>query len=159
MLLKKIISGGQTGADRAALDVAIELGIAHGGAIPKGRRAEDGVLDKKYLLVEMETISYPKRTEKNVMDADGTVIFSHGSLRGGSMLTANLAVKYKKPLLCLDVTKQSLDKAKTAVSRFLEREKIVILNVAGPRASGDPEIYKTVCEIMKAVVQSEIEKK
>ena len=76
--IRKIISGGQTGADQAGLDVAIKHDIPHGGAIPKGRMTEDGVLDPKYNLEEMTTKSYPKRTEKNVLDSDGTVIFTHG---------------------------------------------------------------------------------
>ena len=155
MKLKKIISGGQTGADRAALDVAIELGFEHGGALPKGRRAEDGVLDSKYLLEEMETVSYPKRTEKNVMDGDGTVLFSHGPLQGGSLLTAKLAHKHLKPMLYLDLTKVQPEQAVSAVADFLEREKIVVLNVAGPRASGDSEIYGAVREILKLVLQLE----
>ena len=73
-MIKKIISGGQTGADRAALDVAIKLGIRHGGWIPKGRKTEDGPLSDKYQLQEMPTASYPARTEQNVIDSDGTLI-------------------------------------------------------------------------------------
>ncbi len=91
-MLTKIISGGQTGADRAALDVAIELDIPHGGWIPKGRKTEDGVLPDKYQLQEMPTTSYPKRTEKNVLDSEGTLILSHGRLSGGSSLTIKIAV-------------------------------------------------------------------
>ena len=79
-MLRKIISGGQTGADQAGLDVAIKNNIPHGGAIPRGRMTENGVLAEKYKLTEMTTKSYPKRTAKNVMDSDGTVIFTHGKL-------------------------------------------------------------------------------
>ena len=81
-MIDKIISGGQTGADRAALDVAIELGIPHGGWVPKGRKTEAGRLPAKYQLKEMPTDSYPERTEQNVLDSDGTLIISHGSLTG-----------------------------------------------------------------------------
>jgi hypothetical protein len=84
VMLKKIISGGQTGADVAGLYVAIKHGIHHGGAIPKGRLTEDGMLSEKYNLEEMTSKSYPKRTEKNVVDSDGTVIFTHGKLTGGN---------------------------------------------------------------------------
>ena len=83
-MIIKLTSGGQTGADRAALDVAIKFNIPHGGWIPKGRKTEDGPLSDKYQLQEMSTGSYPKRTEQNVIDSDGTVILSHGSLKGGS---------------------------------------------------------------------------
>lgn len=89
-MIEKIISGGQTGADRAGLDVAIELGIPHGGWIPKGRKTEEGPLPAKYKLKEMRTTSYPKRTEKNILDSDGTVIFTFGKLTGGSELTRRL---------------------------------------------------------------------
>ncbi len=82
-MIKRIISGGQTGADQAALDVAIKLDISHGGWIPKGRLTEDGPLPDKYKLQEMPTSSYPKRTEKNILDSDGTLILSHGKLTGG----------------------------------------------------------------------------
>ena len=97
MLISKIISGGQTGADRAALDVAIELGISHGGWIPKGRKTERGPLPAKYQLTEMPTDSYPKRTEQNVVDSDGTLIISHGELTGGSDYTRMMAAKHGKP--------------------------------------------------------------
>ena len=89
-MLTKIISGGQTGADRAALDVAIELDIPHGGWIPKGKKTEAGVIPDKYQLKEMPTASYPKRTEQNVIDSDGTLILTHGKLTGGSALTARM---------------------------------------------------------------------
>ena len=97
-MLRKIISGGQTGADRAALDAAIELGIPHGGWIPKGRLTEDGPLPDRYQLVEMPTASYPKRTEQNVIDSDGTLIVTHGKLTGGSALTQKLARSMDAPV-------------------------------------------------------------
>jgi hypothetical protein len=100
-MLTKIISGGQTGADQAGLEVAIKLNIPHGGWIPKGRLTENGPLPDKYNLQEMPGKSYPKRTEQDVMDSDGTVIFSHGKLTGGSALTAQLAEKHSKPILHL----------------------------------------------------------
>ena len=100
-MVKKIISGGQTGADRAALDFAIKHNIPHGGWIPKGRRAEDGPLPERYQLKEMPTDSYPKSTEQNVIDSDGTVIISHGALTGGSANTAAMARKHGRPWLHL----------------------------------------------------------
>lgn len=86
-MLRKIISGGQTGADQAALDAAIAKGIPHGGSIPLDRMTEDGPLPEKYRLVELQTRSYPVRTEQNVIDADATIILSHGALTQGSLLT------------------------------------------------------------------------
>src|SRR5688572_16678238 len=93
----KIISGGQTGVDRAALDVALELGLPCGGWCPKGRKAEDGVIDPKYPLQETSTDDYPQRTEKNVQDSDATLILTRGKPDGGTALTRSLAREHKKP--------------------------------------------------------------
>ena len=90
-MVKKIISGGQTGADRAGLDIAIEWGIPHGGWIPKGRKTENGRLPIRYHLKEINAIDYTQRTELNVVDSDGTLLFSHGVLKGGSALTQEFA--------------------------------------------------------------------
>ena len=103
-MIKKIISGGQTGADRAALDAAIESGFEHGGWAPKGMKAEDGRIPDKYNLKEMPTSSYPKRTEQNIVDSDGTIIVSHGPLTGGSLLTQNLAIDHHKPCKHIDLS-------------------------------------------------------
>lgn len=99
----KIVSGGQTGADRAALDAAIDCNIAHGGWCPAKRLAEDGVIDKKYQLQETESSNYAVRTKANVLDSDVTIIFSHGELMGGSLLTKELAKKLSKPCLHIDL--------------------------------------------------------
>src|ERR1700694_742603 len=99
-MLRKIISGGQTGADRAAPDFAIETGLEHGGYVPRGRKAEDGRIDDRYNLIELSTTSYPARTRRNIEESDGTVIFSlEPSLNGGTKLTLELAVKLGKPVL------------------------------------------------------------
>src|ERR1700732_297901 len=99
-MLRKVISGGQTGADRAGLDFAIETGLEHGGYVPRGRKAEDGRIDERYNLVELSTSSYPARTRKNVEESDGTVIFSlERRLSGGTKLTRDYAHKLGKPVL------------------------------------------------------------
>ncbi|MDB4442552.1 putative molybdenum carrier protein [bacterium] len=102
-MIQKIISGGQTGADRAALDVALKLGILHGGWIPKGRMAEDGPLPEIYHLREMPTDSYEARTEKNVQDSDGTLIIARGKLTGGTDYTRQMTLRHKKQLLGIDL--------------------------------------------------------
>jgi predicted Rossmann fold nucleotide-binding protein DprA/Smf involved in DNA uptake len=141
-MLKKIISGGQTGVDRAALDAAIRMGISHGGWIPKGRLTEDGPLSEIYHLVEMETDSYPERTEKNVVISDGTLIISRGPLSGGTDYTRKMVLKHGKQMLHIDPALHSnLLDAASLVSSWIEMQKIEILNVAGPRASKDPDIY------------------
>jgi len=152
-MIKKIISGGQTGVDRAALDVPIKLGISHGGWIPKGRKTEDGTLPDKYQLKEMSTASYPKRTEKNVLDSDGTLIVSHGKLNGGSALTRQLAKKHGRPWIHVDMNAINTFKAIKTINYWIVRHGIEILNVAGPRASKDPEIYQTTRKIIEAVLR------
>ncbi|HDI59605.1 MAG TPA: hypothetical protein ENF48_04475 [Desulfobacteraceae bacterium] len=144
MQITKIISGGQTGADQAALDAAIELGIDHGGWVPKGRLTEDGPLADKYRLTETRTASYPERTERNVLDGDGTVIFSHGPLTGGSKLTAELAQKHGKPCLHIDLGRMHPLKASGKLHKWIRGNGVRILNVAGAKASKDPAIYNEV---------------
>lgn len=138
--LFKIISGGQTGADRAGLTVAIQLGMAHGGWCPKGRKAEDGRIPDGFKLEETESAEYPPRTEHNVQDADGTIVFTIGALERGSRLTVRLAVKHRKPHLHLDLSKMTDVEASEAVRVFLAFHRIEVLNVAGNRESKSPRI-------------------
>src|SRR5262245_2006637 len=105
-MLKKIISGGQTGVDRAALDVALELGIPGGGWCPKGRRAEDGPIPDRYPLTETPSEHYPQRTEWNVRDADGTLVLIRGQPQRGSALTIAVAERLAKPKLVVDLSQQ-----------------------------------------------------
>lgn len=150
-MLKKIISGGQTGADRGALDAAIKLGISHGGWIPKGRKTEAGPLPDKYQLTEMKTVSYAARTERNIIDSDGTLILSHGSLRGGSALTLRLAAKHGRPCLHMDLSMTPKFQAALKISQWLSDHGIRVLNVAGPRASHDSAIYEDTFQVIESV--------
>ena len=151
-MLTKIIPGGQTGADRAALDVAIEFHIPHAGWIPKGRRTEDGPLPDRYLLRETKNIGYPQRTELNILESDATLIFSHGKLAGGSALTHKLAVKHTRPCLDLNLNEISAYKAVEIIKNWIDAQEIDILNVAGSRGSKDPLIYEAVKDIIKSVL-------
>ena len=153
MTLLKIISGAQTGVDRAALDVAIELGIPHGGWVPKGRKAEDGIIPEKYDMMEMPTDRYAGRTERNVLDSDGTLILSRGVLTEGSDLTRQLAIKHARPWLHTDLEKMGVAEAARTILAWLKRREISILNVAGPRASKDPGIYRLTKDILKRVIK------
>lgn len=150
--VKKIISGGQTGADRAALDVAIAMGIPHGGWVPRGRRAEDGKISPRYHLSEMPTGHYWKRTQQNVLDAGGTLIISHGRLKGGSALTLKLARKHHRPCLHLDLNQVSAEKAVCRIRTWVDAHAITVLNVAGPRISESPHIYATVTAVLSKVL-------
>jgi len=151
-MIKKIISGGQTGADRAALDAAIEYGVPHGGWIPKGRRTENGRLPDRYILQETSNIGYPQRTELNLLESDGTLIFSHGKLIGGSALTQKLAKKHIRPCLHIDLDEITDYKAVEIIRSWIDVRGIEVLNVAGSRASKDPLIYDAVKDIIKSVL-------
>ena len=148
-MVEKIISGGQTGADRAALDFAIKHNIPHGGWVPNGRRAEDGRIPDIYELHEMPTGSYPERTEQNVIHSDGTVIISHSVLTGGSAYTAEMARKHARPWLHLDMEKTTMDKAAQRLREWIADKNISVLNVAGPRQSGDPAIYDVTTKVLE----------
>ena len=148
-LIAKLVSGGQTGVDRAALDVALRLGIPCGGWCPRGRRAEDGRIPARYPLQETPEARYPQRTEWNVRDSDGTLILYRGVLTGGSALTARLAERYDRPSLALDLT-TSPDPL--TIREWIARNDIRVLNVAGPRASGCPGIHELARELIGAVL-------
>jgi hypothetical protein len=151
--IRKIISGGQTGADRAALDFAIDNEIPYGGWLPKGRKTEDGTLSEKYHLQEMPTGNYSQRTLQNVLDSDGTVIVSHGFLTGGSALTREFAIQHKKHWIHIDMNELSLNEAAVRLSSWLTERQIKVLNVAGPKAGKDPQIYEAVlCLLQKTMV-------
>ena len=142
----KLVSGGQTGADRAALDWAISQGITHGGWCPKGRRAEGGRIPDRYRLRETASPAYAARTEQNVQDSDGTVIFSVSPrLTGGTLLTYELAQQHRKPLLHLH---RETTLPERRLLAFLRQHSIRVLNVAGPRASQAPTVASFVASTL-----------
>jgi hypothetical protein len=135
-LPRRIVSGGQTGVDRAGLEAAIAHQIEHGGWCPKGRLSEDGSIPSRYELVEMDTAEYPPRTEQNVIDSDATLILYERHLKGGTRLTKRLAIRWGKPHLCLKI-----DSAEPAQARlWLDQYRPDTLNIAGPRESSFPGI-------------------
>lgn len=144
-----IISGGQTGVDRAALDVALELGLPTGGWCPKGRRAEDGPLEARYPLKETESSAYPVRTGRNVQDSQGTLILTRGQLRGGTALTRRLALASLRPFLLIDLTAKP---SAQAVRQWGRENHVSILNVAGPRESESPGIYDQAVHFLKEIL-------
>jgi hypothetical protein len=149
--VEQIVSGGQTGADRAALDFAIAHGIAHGGWCPRGRLAEDGALERAYELRETPEEEYPQRTKWNVRDSDGTVIFSIApELTGGSKLTAELAAELRKPWLHVSELRDGAGAAER-LRAFVVENRIRVLNVAGPRASNEPAVARFVIESLETL--------
>jgi hypothetical protein len=147
----RIISGGQTGADQAALDAAIALDIPHGGWLPKGRKTEQGPLPLRYDLRESDSSRYRDRTEKNILAADGTLIFSFGPLTGGSALTEALAIRHDRPFLHVDFELIEREQAAALVEKWLRDCRIEVVNVAGPRASNEPRIYQAVYALLTAI--------
>lgn len=137
-MISKIISGGQTGVDRAGLDTAIELGIPHGGCCPRGRRAEDGPIAAHYQLIEADSPDYAVRTEINVDHSDGTLILYRQILKGGTGRTVELCRLKGKPLFLVDID-QSINRQ--TFDEWLTQNKIRTLNIAGPRESQVPGIY------------------
>lgn len=152
----KIISGGQTGADRAALDAAIASNVPHGGWCPLGRLAQDGRIPDYYQLRETATTEYKERTRANVATAHATLIWSHGTLTGGSLLTQQFAVALDKPCLHVDLLEQQQNDNKLACfhSSVCPLTENLVLNVAGPRASTDPQIYEAVYQHMMHLLKN-----
>lgn len=147
----KIISGGQTGADRAALDAAIDRNQPIAGYCPKGRLAEDGQIPERYPLAEVSG-GYRARTRKNVQTGDGTLVVYRDELKGGTALTVSLALKERKPVKLIDISLADPVLAAERVREFCLLNEIGVLNVAGPRASQCPDIYPYVFEVISQLL-------
>jgi hypothetical protein len=151
-----IMSGGQTGADRAALDAAMDAGVEIGGWVPQGRRAEDGMIEDKYAnLKETESPHYEDRTRHNVRDSDATLIITHGELHGGSRFTRDMAQELGKPFMHVDLDQLPHDLAVTMIREWLAPLDGERLNVAGPRESSDGKIYKAVKKIVTDLLKND----
>jgi hypothetical protein len=154
-MIMKVVSGGQTGVDRAALDAALAAGLPVGGWCPKGRRAEDGVIDARYPLTETRTADYAERTRANVRDSDGTLVLTgvltRGAPVGGTALTIAFARKMGRPLLVLDLN----DAAPQDALAWIAAGRIATLNVAGPRESGAPGIYGQARAFLDALLAAD----
>ena len=149
----KIISGGQTGVDRGALDAALKLGVECGGWCPAGRLAEDGIIPERYPVIEMEDGGYAERTAQNVVDSDGTLIISNGEPMGGTRETIERCIENDKRYLIIDYREMSTAEARKKALHFLQNRHIRCLNVAGPRASQWPEGHALTYQIMSAILR------
>jgi hypothetical protein len=138
-MFTKIISGGQTGVDRAALDLALELNLPCGGWCPRGRKAEDGPIPPRYPLTETASDAYPERTRKNVRDSEGTLVLTRGAPDRGTALTIALAERLHRPYLVLDLSEPPDGET---VRTWAVAHQVQVLNVAGPRESSKPGIYE-----------------
>lgn len=167
MALSKIISGGQTGVDRGALDAALVAGFECGGWCPADRGAEDGEIPERYPLTPLPVRDvaqmrearqvgeqYRARTLKNVQTSDGTAILYSGTLSGGTLLTQKLCMREKKPFITLDAQGMTKLRAAGAIAQFVEEQGISVLNVAGPRLSGWPAGYGFALGVVGAVISN-----
>ena len=150
-MLTTIISGGQSGVDRAALDVALQLNLACRGWCPRGRLSEQGQIPNRYPLKETPSADPAQRTQWKVRDADATLILAASVLTGGTALARDCAVRQEKPHLVVDPTGASIAVA-TEISEWLDAREIRILNVAGPRESASPGIYDAAAKLLRAVL-------
>lgn len=148
-MVERVVSGGQTGADRAALDVALELGLEIGGWIPRGRRAEDGVVPDRYGgMIEADSDAYEIRTKLNVRDSDATAVFCFGAPAGGSALTVSFATSMARPLLLIDLDRCDTVDAVALMREWLDQNRPRVLNVAGPRASESRQVGAAVARVL-----------
>jgi hypothetical protein len=150
--IERIISGGQSGVDRAALDAALESGTPCGGWCPRNRRAEDGTIDPRYPLIETEGSGYAERTARNVESADGTLILTRGELTGGTALAHRLARELGKPCLVVDLSERPDPETARA---WIARHHIRSVNVAGPRESQQAGIYSDARQFLIGLMTRE----
>ncbi len=149
----KIISGGQTGVDRAALDAARELGVEAGGWCPEARKAEDGTIPGEYPVQVLPGAGYRQRTRRNVIDSDGTLIVYFRYLSGGTQETLVCCLAESRPYLLLDGEEVSPERGGERVRAFVSEKRVAVLNVAGPRASGEERAYEYTRSVLRAALQ------
>ncbi len=152
----RIVSGGQTGVDRGALDATLELGVDCGGWCPEGRLAEDGRIADRYPLVELAGAGYLERTERNVLDSDATLIVYGKDLEGGTAETLRLCRQHAKPCLLIRADRTSVASAAAELRRFLQGRAIRVLNVAGPRASKWPGAQEYAYNVIRELYRHDI---
>ncbi len=150
-LPKTIVSGGQTGVDRAALDVARALGLSCGGWCPRGRRAEDGPIAEHYPMRETADADYGERTRLNVRDSDGTLVLTRGPPSGGTAATIAVARDLERPVLVIDLAEPG-PRAAEHVRTWIAQQSTAVLNVAGPRESTLPGIYAEAARFLRTVL-------
>jgi len=150
----KIISGGQTGVDRGALDAALEAGIDCGGTCPTGRKAEDGIIPTIYPMTELTSNVYSDRTRQNVINSDATLVIHFGQLEGGTAFTRQCCIAEDKPHLVIDAVRDELTVLVQLILEFIKQNKVQVLNVAGPRASKVPIAQETTKQLLTTVLKN-----
>jgi hypothetical protein len=153
MALTKIVSGGQTGVDRGALDAALAAGFPCGGWCPANRSAEDGPIPDRYPMTSLSGGGNRQRTRQNVVDSDGTAILFNESLKGGTLFTHDVCRRERKPYIVMDATRISVSGAAAAIVRFIMENNIRVLNVAGPRSSGLAEGHGFAVGVVRELIE------
>ncbi|MDX9740427.1 MAG: putative molybdenum carrier protein [Gammaproteobacteria bacterium] len=148
-MIEKIVSGGQTGVDRAALDIALERGIACGGWCPAGRHADDGVIPERYPLQETAEMDHTIRTEHNVRDSDGTLMLYRGALQGGTAYAVLMARHLGRPVLAFNLD-ETFDV--DAALSWMRGNRIRVLHVGGQRESSCPGIYQAAKRCLETLL-------
>lgn len=152
MKIGRIVSGGQIGIDRAALDIALAFGIPCGGWCPRGRRAEDGVIPLKYPLTETPLEKYSQRTKWNVRDSDATLVIIYDQLKGGSLLTVDFCKMLNKPYKIVLISNIEEDRIEAVINWIFQLGDSICLNIAGPRASDNIDIYSAGYKVLHQIV-------
>ena len=152
MALTRIVSGGQTGVDRGALDAALAAGYPCGGWCPAGRTAEDGTIPERYPVVELVDAGYRERTIQNVVDSDATLIVYFGDLHGGTELTLLACIRREKPYKLIDGADIPAARAAEIALAFVAKHAASTLNVAGPRASHAPSAHRYANEAVSRLI-------
>ena len=159
-MIKKIISGGQPGVERAALDAAIKLNIPHSGWAYKTRRTDEGILPDKYGVKESVDVSFTDRIEKNVLDSDATAILTHGSLTIGLKIVKDYAEKHNRPYLHVDLNENPLNLASALIRKWMINNQLEAIYFTGSKSTGGPNINQEVIQIIEGIcrIESEQEK-
>jgi hypothetical protein len=155
-MLRKIISGGQSGAEKAALDTAKKFNLDHGGSLIFGKKSEHDSFSEVYQLNDIETENRSKKIEQNIIDSDATLIISHGLLTGLSLITQKIASRLNKSWCHIDLMEMDEFEGAVILHEFIDDNDIEVLNVAGPNASQDPFIYRSVKSIIETFIYMEL---
>ena len=150
-MIDKIISGGQTGVDRAALDIAISEGIPCGGSCPAGRAADDGPIPDKYPLLETADRDHMVRTENNVRDSDGSLLLYRDNLQGGTAYAVEMARQMGRPAMTVDVNNPP---PIADVVGWIQTNRLQVLHIGGQRENSSPGIYQQASAFIKSVLDA-----
>jgi hypothetical protein len=156
-MIKKIISGGQPGVERAALDAAVKLNIPHSGWTYKSRRTDEGILPDKYNVKESANAGFSERIEKNVLDSDATAIITHGSLTIGLKIVRDFAEKHNRPYLHVDLNENPLNKAAALIRKWMINNELEAIYFTGLKSTEGSNITQEVIKIIEGICRMESE--